>query len=610
MRVIRFLLVSGFLVAALALPAAAAPQQRAPKGTPAPDLGARKAAEAAKLSRLFEDYFEAYLQLNPVLATSIGDDRYNDRFPVGIAPGERAKAEKLDRDFLAKISAVDAGLLDEQDRLSYEVFKSSRERNIEGLRFPGYLLPLDQFFSTPNAFVQMGSGSGLHPFKRVKDYDDWLKRIDGFVAWTDQAIANMREGAQKGYVQPRILMEKTLPQLAAQVVDKPEESLFWGPVKSFPADFSDADKQRLSASFRAAIETRLVPSYRKLHAFVRDEYVPRCRGTVGLGALPDGAAWYAYNVRVITTTNLTPAEIHDLGLREVDRIHGEMEKVMRATGFEGDLEAFFAHVKEDPTFYWTTREDLLAGYSDIKRRVAGALPRLFETLPRADYEVRAVEPFREKSAPGGHYNAASEDGSRPGIFYANTYDLKSRPKWAMESLSLHEANPGHHLQITLAHENKTLPRFRRFGGYDAYSEGWGLYAESLGKDLGVYTDPYQHFGMLDAELRRAIRLVVDTGLHSKGWTRQQALDYMSANSAAGEAQKVAEAERFMAIPGQALAYKLGQLKIRELRTRTEQKLGARFDVRRFHTQILEDGALPLDVLEHKVDRWIAEQSTK
>jgi uncharacterized protein (DUF885 family) len=283
-----------------------------------------------------------------------------------------------------------------------------------------------------------------------------------------------------------------------------------------------------------------------------------------------------------------------------------MDKVMKEVSFTGDRAAFFAFVKSDPRFYWTTREELIQGYYEIKKRADGALPRLFETLPKADYEIRAVEPFREKSAAGGQYQAASPDGTRPGIFYANAYDLPSRPKWAMESLSLHEGNPGHHFQGMVARENQSLPRFRRFGGFTAYSEGWGLYAESLGKELGMYTDPYQYFGMLEAELWRAIRLVVDTGIHSQGWTRQQVLDYMGANSASGEATKVSEAERFMAIPGQALAYKLGQLKIRELRTRAEQKLGARFDVRKFHSQILQDGALPLDVLDKKIERWLAE----
>jgi uncharacterized protein (DUF885 family) len=597
---------STLLAAALLAACTTAPEQPAP--APAQDLAARKAAEAEKLHRLFEDYFEENLVLNPIQATSIGDGRYNDRFPDFLSPEGRARFEKQDRDYLAKIDAIDASLLEGQDLLSYDIFKSNRERSIEGLRFPGHLLPLNQFFSTPNFFVQMGSGNGLHPFKKVKDYDDWLKRIDGYVAWTDQAIANMREGIRQGYVQPRILMEKTLPQLTAHVVAKPEDSLFWGPIRNLPADFSQADKDRLIAAYRDAIANRIVPSYKKLHDFVRDEYIPKCRETVGLYALPDGGAWYAFNVKSITTTDLTPEEIHEIGLKEVARIHGEMEKVMKEVGFKGDLKAFFKHVKEDPKFFWTRREDLIQGYYEIKKRADAALPVLFEIMPKADYEIRAVEPFREKTASGGQYNAASEDGSRPGIFYANAYDLKSRAKWAMESLSLHEGNPGHHFQITIARENKALPRFRRFGGYTAYSEGWGLYAESLGKELGMYSDPYQYFGMLEAELWRAIRLVVDTGIHAKGWTRQQVLDYMTANSAAGEAQKVSEAERFMAIPGQALAYKLGQMKLRELRTRAEQKLGSKFDVRKFHTEVLRDGALPLDVLERKIDRWIAEQA--
>jgi uncharacterized protein (DUF885 family) len=565
-----------------------------------------RAQAPADLDALFESWFEANLELNPVFATFVGDNRYNDRFPVSISPAERAKAEALDREYLKRIEAVDSKRLDGQRLLSYQIFKSQRERAIEGLRFPGYLMPLNQFNSTPNSFAQLGSGSGLHPFKSVKDYDDWLKRIDGFVAWVDQAMVNMREGAAKGYVQPRILMEKVLPQLQAQVVAKAEDSLFWGPVKNFPASFTAADKTRLTAAFTAAITTQLVPSYKKLHDFVQTEYLPKCRETVGLAALPDGAAWYAFNVRSITTTELTPQQIHQIGLDEVARIHAEMDKVMKEVSFTGDRAAFFAFVKSDPRFYWTTREELIQGYYEIKKRADGALPRLFETLPKADYEIRAVEPFREKSAAGGQYQAASPDGTRPGIFYANAYDLPSRPKWAMESLSLHEGNPGHHFQGMVARENQSLPRFRRFGGFTAYSEGWGLYAESLGKELGMYTDPYQYFGMLEAELWRAIRLVVDTGIHSQGWTRQQVLDYMGANSASGEATKVSEAERFMAIPGQALAYKLGQLKIRELRTRAEQKLGARFDVRKFHSQILQDGALPLDVLDKKIERWLAE----
>jgi len=578
------------------------PQPAASSGAATP-----AAAESARVQRIFDDYFEEYLKLNPVLATSIGDPRYNDRYVVSISPEVRAAGEKLERDYLARIGTIDRNLLSGQDLISYDVFKSARERAIEGFRFHDDLIPLNQFYSVPNSFAQLGSGNGLQPFKTVKDYDDFLKRVDGFAAWIDQAIVNMREGVGKGYTLPRVLAERVLPQLDAHIVARPEDSLYWGPVRNMPAAFPAADRDRLTAAYRAAIETKIVPSYRKLRDYMRDDYLPKCRTSVGLDALPDGKAWYEYRVREITTTDYTPAQIHEIGLREVARIRGEMLGVMATVGFKGSLDDFFKFLNTDPRFYYTDRDALIAGYDAIRNRVNPQLPKLFEILPQADYEVRAVEPFREKSAAGGQYQAASEDGSRPGIFYANAYDLKARPKWAMEALSLHEANPGHHFQISIQREQKDLPRFRRFGGYTAYSEGWGLYAESLGRDLGMYTDPYQYFGRLEGELFRAIRLVVDTGLHAQGWTRQQVLDYIVANSATSEARRVAETERYMAIPGQALAYKIGQLKISELRARAEQELGPQFDVRKFHTVILADGALPLDVLEAKVDRWIAAQ---
>ena len=574
---------------------------------PGPAATEASAAESRKLNTLFEAYFEETLRLNPVLATSIGDPRYNDRFEVSISPEWRARAERLDRDYLERVKAIDPKLLSGQDLLSYEIFRAGRELDLEGYRYPSHLIPLNQFYSTPNFFAQLGSGGGLQPFETVKDYDDFLKRLDGFVAWTDQAIVNMREGIAKGYTLPRVLGERVLPQLQAHVVAKPEDSLYFGPVRDMPADFSAADRERLTAAYRAAIETKVVPSYRRLHDFMRDEYLPKSRTSVGLDALPDGKAWYEYNVRDVTTTDYTPAQIHEIGLSEVARIRGEMKGVMEKVGFKGTLDEFFVFLNTDPQFVHPSREALVQGYVDIKNRVNPELPRLFETLPKADYEVRAVEPFREKSAAGGSYQAASEDGSRPGIFYANAYDLKARPKWAMEALSLHEGNPGHHFQITLQREQKDLPKFRRFGGYTAYSEGWGLYAESLGPELGLYVDPYQYFGMLEGELFRAIRLVVDTGLHSKGWTREQVLEYIETNSATSEARRVSETERYIAIPGQALAYKIGQLKLLELRSRAERELGVRFDLRKFHTAILADGPLPLDVLEAKIDRWIASQ---
>ena len=595
--------------AATFLASCATEPAHAPAGasSPAPAAVGGVRAESQQLHVLLDEYFEQQLELNPLLATSIGDARYNDRFEVSIAPEWRARAERVERDALARLATIDRSRLTGQDLLSYDVFKSARELEIEGYRFPEHLLPLNQFYSTPNSFAMMGSGKGIQPFHTVKDYDDFLKRLDGFVAWTDQAIANMREGVTKGYTLPRVLTERVLPQLEAQIVAAPEDSIYFGPVRDMPAGFAAADRDRLTAAYRAAISGKAVPTYRKLLGYMRDEYLAQCRTTVGLDALPDGAAWYAYNVRTITTTDYTPAQIHEIGLREVERIHGEMREVMRQVKFEGDLKAFSEFMQTDPRFFFDDREKLIAGYVDIKRRVAPALPKLFEHMPAADYEVRSVEAFREKSAAGGSYQAASEDGSRPGIFYANTYDLKARPMWAMEALSLHEANPGHHFQISLQREQKDLPRFRRFSSYTAYSEGWGLYAESLGRELGLYEDPYQYFGMLEAELWRSIRLVVDTGLHSKGWTREQVLEYMDAMSSTAQARAVSEAERYIAIPGQALAYKIGQLKIRELRSRAERELGGDFDVRRFHTAVLGDGPLPLDVLEAKVTRWIDDQ---
>jgi uncharacterized protein (DUF885 family) len=575
----------------------------------APAATAGAPTESARLHALFDQYFEELLRQNPLLATSIGDPRYNADFVVDIAPAAIAAAENLQRTSLAAIEKIDRSRLPPQDQLSYDIFKAARERDLAGARFPDELLPLNQFYSTPNSFAQLGSGNGMQPFRTVQDYDNFLKRIDGFAAWGDQAIVNMREGVRRGYTLPRILAERTLPQLQAHVVAQPEDSLYWGPVRNLPESFPAAERARLTQAYRTAIQTQVVPTYRKLHDYMRDEYLPHTRLTHGMAGLPDGQAWYAYNVGRITTTDYTAQQIHQIGLDEVKRIHGEMDGVMRQVGFKGTRDEFFSFLNTDPQFFWSNREDLVAGYRKIKDRVDPQLPKLFETLPKADYEVRAVEPFREKSAAGGSYQAASEDGSRPGIFYANAYDLSARPRWAMEALSLHEGNPGHHFQISIQREQQDLPKFRRFGGYTAFVEGWGLYAESqpVGRALGLYTDPYQYFGQLEAELWRAIRLVVDTGLHAQGWTREQVLAYMDENSSAAEARRVSEAERYMAIPGQALAYKIGQLKISELRARAEKELGPKFDVRRFHTAVLGDGPLPLDVLETKLDRWIDSQ---
>jgi uncharacterized protein (DUF885 family) len=570
--------------------------------TKQPDIDASGA-----LHELFDEHFERSLEMNPTYATYIGDDRYNDRLANTTSPEYLAASRALDREFLQRLQTIDRDALPYQDRISYDLFKIKREESLESHQFPSHLQPVNQFYSLANTFVLLGSGSGAHPFKTVKDYEDFLGRADDFATNIDQIISNMREGMQKGIVQPRILMEKLVPQLESQIVDDVEASGFYAPVRSMPANFSAADRERLTADYRDKIINTIIPSYQRLDNFLGDEYLGAARDTVGLYALPDGEEWYAFLVRNYTTTDMTPEQIHQVGLTEIERIQGEMRWVMNEVGFEGSLDDFFNFVSNDDQFFFDEAEQLIQGYRDMTDRISELSRNLFDIFPKTGFEVRRVEPFREQSAAKGYYHAGTADGLRPGIFYANAYDLRARPNWAMESLFLHEAIPGHHFQIMIQSENEDLPRFRRYGGFTAYSEGWGLYAESLGKEMGVYTDPYQYFGGLNAELWRSIRLVVDTGIHAKGWTRQQVLDFMYANSAVAEARAVSEAERFMAIPGQALAYKIGQLKIREIRNNAETRLGDRFDIKAFHREVLKDGAMPLSMLEAKIDRWVEGQ---
>jgi uncharacterized protein (DUF885 family) len=569
-------------------------------------LGTTEAVDSAseELHRLFEEYFEARLLMNPTFATYIGDNRYNDRYVNNIGPAWREASRSLELDSLDRVNAIDPGSLEGQELLSYEIFRAGRETALENFDFPSHLMPINQFYNPSNRFVQMGSGGGIQPFKTVEDYENFLSRMDGFVTWMAQAQANMREGMSRGLTQPRILMERVVPQLESQLVSSVEESAFYRPVANMPDTFSEQDRERLTAAYAAAIETQLIPAYLSMRDFIRDEYIPAARESHGINALPGGPERYAYLVRRTTTTDFTPEQIHATGLAEVSRIQEEMQGVMNQVEFNGELHDFFEFLNTDPQFYFTERQDLLDGYNALRDVIDPNASRLFKTIPGADYEIRLVEPFREKSASGGQYRGASPDGSRPGVFFANAYDLSARPKWAMESLFLHEAVPGHHFQGALTLELDDLPKFRQFGGYTAYGEGWGLYAESLGRELGAYTDPYQYFGKLNAELWRAIRLVVDTGIHHYGWTREEVLEYMYANSAVAEARAVSEAERFMAIPSQALAYKIGQLKIQELRGRAEAALGENFDIREFHAQVLEAGELPLNVLEARIDRWI------
>jgi uncharacterized protein (DUF885 family) len=559
------------------------------------------------LGALFDDYFERNLELNPLTATFIGDYRYNDRLANTFGPEYRAAATAMDDEFLRRLLEIDREQLDSQDRLSYDVFKLNREQSLEGNQFPSHLLPINQFYSLTSSFVQLGSGTSAHPFKTVKDYDDFLSRADQFAINVDQVITNMQEGTRQGIVQPRILMEKLLPQLESQLVEDPKDSGFYAPIRNMPDDFSNEDRERLTAAYTDKINNTIVPAYQQLSNFIGDDYLAAARETVGLYALPNGEAWYAYLMRVRTTTDMTADEIHRIGLDEVARIHGEMHAVMEEVGFDGGLRDFFEFVNTDEQFFFDEPEELIQGYRDMGDQIGELSKNLFEIFPETGFEVRRVESFREQSASGGSYMPGTADGLRPGIFYANAYDIKARGKWAMESLFLHEAIPGHHFQIMIQRENEDLPRFRRYGGFTAFSEGWGLYAESIGKEIGVLTDPYQYFGSLNAELWRAIRLVVDTGIHAKGWSRQQVLDYMYANSAVAPVRAISEAERFMAVPAQALAYKIGQLRIREIRSNAEARLGDRFDVKKFHTEVLKDGAMPLSMLEAKIDRWVVTQ---
>ena len=567
----------------------------------------RQPATAEAMDALYAAFWEASLEQNPIRATFIGDKRYNDRMPNFFTETFRKEAQAFDREWLAKARAYDPSSLDGQARLSYDMFVRDLETSIEGERFPRWMLPINQFGSFASFLPQLASGRGAQPFKTVEDYDNWIKRGAAIPAIFDSAIGNMRLGMKAGVVQPKVLMAKVIPQLEALIVSDPESSLFWGPIKLMPETFGAEDRARLDAEFRTLIGEGLIPAYTRLRDFIRDEYLPACRDTVAFSALPDGEAWYAFNVRNMTTTDLSPLAIHDIGLGEVARIHGEMRRVMHEVGFKGALKDFFKYVTEDDAFTFPNELALLDGYNGLRGRTDARVPELFSLIPKSPFEIRPVEEFRAKSAAGGQYFPPSEDGTRPGIFYVNTYDLPSRKVWDMESLYLHEAIPGHHFQIALQQELAELPAFRRFGGETAFSEGWGLYAESLGKELGVYTDPYQYFGRLQAELWRSIRLVVDTGLHAKGWTREQVIQYMLDNSATTETEAVAEAERYIAIPGQALAYKIGELKILELRQRAEQALGERFDIRGFHAEVLRDGAVPLSVLEAKIDRWITRQ---
>jgi uncharacterized protein (DUF885 family) len=559
--------------------------------------------ESQQVREMLEDYFEEFLKLAPLFATSIGDNRYDDQLAIVISREQRARRRGIYERYQGKIAAIPTERLEADDRLMLAVFERTLTRNLDALRFNQHLQPVRQLNSMPVDFPVIGSGTGLHPFKTVTDYDNFLKRIDRFRIWVDTAIENMRQGVEAGIVQPKVVIERTLPQLEAMIVADPKQSLFFQPILQLPQHFSESDKTRLTVAYSQAIEQRIVPAYRKLRSFVQGEYLPKTRATYGISNLPDGIAWYEQAVRTQTTTSLTPEEIYQLGTQEIHRIKKEMERLRSEGGFQGNLQEFSRYLAKNAPPGFATRDELIKGYEAIRQKVTPRLTKLFGRLPKASFEIRTVEEFRENSSPS-QYQAATPDGSRPGIFYVNASGIEMNRRRASESLFLHEALPGHHFQISIQREQERLPRFRRFGNYNAFAEGWALYAESLGPELGLYNEPSQYFGRLNSELFRAVRLVVDVGLHRKNWSRDQALQFMRETTGASEAGASLEIDRYIAWPAQALSYKIGQLKISAIRSKAEKALGSKFDIRAFHDEMLRDGAMQLDLLERKMDVWI------
>ena len=557
--------------------------------------------EATKiLHALFDEEWEYTMQENPTWASTLGDRRYNDRWEdVSLAAIERRHLHGVAT--LARLKAIDRGGLSPADALSLDLFKKDFETDIEGHKFHWYLVALNQRggIQTADEIVD-----NLR-FTTVKDYEDWIGRLRALPAFTEQTTALLREGARTKMILPKIIMERIPAQIDKQIVSGAEESPFYKPFKNFPASIANADRERLSKSARETIGAHVIPSYQKLRQFFVSEYLPATFTEVGAWQMPQGAEMYAYFVRRYTTTAMTPQEVHEVGLAEVKRIRAEMEAIKSKVGFNGTLKEFFQHLRTDPKFYYKSPDELLNAYRAMSKRIDPRLVKVFRKLPRTPY---GVEPIPDKIAPDtttAYYNEPAPDGSRPGMYWVNLYKPETRPKYEMMALSLHEAVPGHHLQIALAQELGEVPNFRRYGGHTAFVEGWALYAESLGEEMGLYDDPYAKFGQLTYEMWRAVRLVVDTGMHSMKWPRQRAIDFFLDNAAKTELDIINEIDRYIAWPGQAVAYKTGELKIKALRARATQALGDKFDVREFHEVVLGSGAVPLDVLERQVNAWLA-----
>lgn len=569
-------------------------------------LIAQKKDEPNKdLAALINNYWEEYLKSNPVRATYYGDNRYNDLLYIDFTDSKRENTRQFNRKYLAAIEKFNRNSLNEKDKIDYDVLRHTLESALEVLSHNTNLMPFNQFEALSNIIAILGNGTGAQPFKSVQDYDNWIKRVSVFPAYADSAIFYFRRGIKQNMVLPRSLVVKMIPQLNAHVVNEVQKSVFYGPINKFPADISEADKKRLIDAYTSLINDQLVPAYTRLRDFMQNEYLSKARTTSGYNALPDGDKIYATTIRASTTTKLTPDQVYKLGLSEVARIRSEMEKVKIQFGFNGDLKSFFDFVRTSDKFYpFKNAEEILNYYRNILPQIQLKLSIMFNHVPKTPFEIRQVEDFRAATAAAS-YTTGSLANNRPGIFYVPI--INAAKTQARESLFLHEAIPGHHYQLSLQRENEQLSKFRQNSNNAAYAEGWGLYAESLGKELGMYTDPVQYMMALGDEMHRAIRLVVDAGMHAKGWTREQAIQYMLENEPIEERLATSEIERYMAIPGQALSYKIGELKIKEMRERYTNMLGKDFNLAAFHDAILMDGGLPLEVLEQKMNAWTKAQ---
>jgi len=545
-----------------------------------------------------------YTMLNyPEFATYLGDPRGQDRWTDQSESATRQR-EKDARTFLAALENIDRAGLSATEQVNYDLLYDQQKRDVEGQVFPGDFMPLNQMSGVQQSIARMMT---ISQPKNAKDYANMISRLEKTPEVVDQTIAWMRKGMEAGITPPAITLRDVPQQIRNQLVDEADQSPMLGAFQKFPASVDSLQQEALKQKAEAVFSDEIAPAFEKLLAFVENEYLPAARTTIAMGDLPNGKAWYAYNVKQRTTTDLTPEQIHEIGLSEVKRIRAEMEEVIASTDFEGTFEEFLVFLRTDPQFYHETKEDLLREYRDIAKRADPELMKLFGKLPRTPYGVIPVPSYAEKSQTTAYYQRGSVEAGRPGNFFANTYALDTRPRWEMEALTLHEAVPGHHLQLALQDELEDMPWFRRVGGYTGFIEGWGLYSESLGVEMGFYKDPYSKFGQLTYEMWRAIRLVVDTGMHQLGWTRQQAIDYFMKNAGKQEHDVIVEVDRYIVWPGQALAYKIGELKIKELRAYATDALGEDFDIRAFHDEVLGKGALPLSVLDANIKAWVKGQ---